>query len=90
MYEEKLLAPAQAFYRGLSDAERAEIDRLIAILRLDPKIDGLYKFEIQLQPVVGTIYDNGSWVITYRIVDNYVIEIWGIERADPGRRRRRR
>jgi hypothetical protein len=40
MYEEKLLAPAQAFYRGLSDAERAEIDRLIAILRLDRRSMG--------------------------------------------------
>ena len=81
---------ARAFYNSLDALGQAEVTRIIALITLDPWIDGVTKFEYVSQVVVLTAYDDGDWVILYRILDDRVIQLWAIERADPERRRRRR
>jgi hypothetical protein len=83
VFEAALRAPARAFRDSLDERDRAEVDRLIALIELDPYIDNVHKFLFQINDRIVTIYDNGTWRIGYRIVDNWVVEILSIRRIDP-------
>ena len=85
----KVLRAAEDFFLSLDEADRAEVRRIIGILRIDPYIDGVYKLPFPAQVVVLTVYDNGSWVVLYRFLDNETIQIWAIQRGDPAWRARR-
>ncbi len=90
VFDYVLLPEPRRFLFGLDPDERAEIDRRIEFLCADPYADGVRKFVFPSQVLILTVYDDGDWVIVYRLLENFVIQILGIERADPARRRRRR
>lgn len=81
---------ARRFYESLTGTEKEEVERILALLQSDPWVDSVTKFVMAAQVVVLTVYDDGRWVVVYRFLNNVVLHIWGIERADPARRQRRR
>lgn len=83
MFEAVILPPAQAYRATLDERDRAEVDRLIVLIELDPYIDGVHKFLFQINDRIVTIYDNGTWRIGYHSVDNRFVEIYSIKRIDP-------
>lgn len=68
-------ADAKRFYEGLDEADQAEIDRLIGLLQSDPWVDDIHKFVYPSEVVVLTVYDDGRWVILYRLLENHIIHI---------------
>lgn len=85
MYTVSVRDAPERFFKALNETDQAAVDRLVGLIRLDPKIDGVHKFMFASEVVIFTVYDNGSWTIIYRI-DGTDIQIWGIERSDPERR----
>ena len=80
---------ARAFLNSLGALDQAEITRIVTLLRADPWTDGSTKFQFVSQVVVLNVYDDGEWVVVYCIRDeDRLIQIWGVERSDPERRRR--
>ena len=81
---------ARRFYESLSGTEKEEVENILALLQSDPWVDSVTKFVMPAQVVVLTVYDDRRWVVVYRFLNNLVLHIWAIERADAGRRQRRR
>lgn len=54
--------------------------RLIALIELDPRIDGIHKIVIDLEDIHFTVYNNGVWQIAYNLVDNRFVEVTAIAR----------
>jgi hypothetical protein len=80
MFEAILVGGAIDAYEALSALDRAEVDRLIGIIELEPGIDELHKVQVPIPPDTLTAYDSGTWRIVYKLVDNAFVEIWGISR----------
>lgn len=84
---EAWLSPAARRYRErLSESERAEIDQIINLIELDPAIDGRYIFLFKPANQTYALYDNNRWRITFRIVEQRVIDVAAISRVDPRHR----
>lgn len=66
------------------------MDDILDAICHDPYIDGVRKFLFPPQVLILTVYDDGRWAIVYRLLENLVIQVLGIEYADPLRRLRRR
>jgi hypothetical protein len=58
VFEAVLLAEARAARDVLSDAERANVDRILHLLELNPWADGVTKFTVVLSGVGVGIYDD--------------------------------
>ena len=69
---------------ALHEYERNEVDQLLALIELDPYEDGIHKFKVLVAPLIMTVYDNGTWRITYRIVHPFV-EVYSIRRSGQAR-----
>ena len=85
LFDVMFLAPAADYVTGLPEADQAEVRRLVSILRLNPFIDGIYKFPFPGGGLVLTVYDNGSWHVIYRFLNEITIQIWSIHRTDSTR-----
>lgn len=81
MFEAVILEPARSYRLQLDEDDRAEVDRLIALIELDPRIDGVHKFIIAIEHIHFTVYNNGTWQIAYSIVDSATIAIRAIARV---------
>ncbi|MGH2603637.1 MAG: hypothetical protein ACRDJ9_30160 [Dehalococcoidia bacterium] len=81
MFEAVFRGGARISYECLDVFDRAEIDHIIRLIELNPYLDGVHKIEIVIAPLVLQAYDNGTWQITYRIVEPF-IEIYGVKRAE--------
>ena len=80
---ESVLSPgARQAYERLSDADRAEVDRLIRLIELDPWADDVHKIEAGLDDQLWTTYNNGTWVIGYTLPDDATVAIRGISRVN--------
>jgi hypothetical protein len=62
----------------------------LADICLDPFVDGVRKFLFSAEVLVFTVYDDSRWVILFRLINDAVVQVYAIERADPERRQRRR
>jgi hypothetical protein len=71
---------ARAAYGRLDAFERAEVDHIIRLIELGPYVEDDRKITVIVSPLVLNAYDNGTWQITYRVVDPFV-EIYGIARV---------
>jgi hypothetical protein len=80
MFEAVLKGQSRAQRAALNPEDRAEVDRLIGLIELDPWLDGVHKFQIVVEPFIMNAYDNRIWQIVYRIADNAFIEVYGIRR----------
>lgn len=79
MYEAVFRGGARASYNALEIDERAEVDHIIRLIELNPYIDGVHKVKVVVAPLVLWAYDNGTWRVTYRLVEPFV-EIYSIRR----------
>jgi hypothetical protein len=78
------LETAREDYLALSEANQATIDGLIDLIRVDPWIDPAnhkYRFPTTVFDLIA--YDDGVWPVMYHILDDSVVELWAVERADP-------
>jgi hypothetical protein len=81
MFEAVSCGGARAAYQQLDLFERAEVDHIIRLIELGPYHVDACRTRVSVPPLVLSAYDNGTWQITYRIVDPF-IEIYGITRVD--------
>jgi hypothetical protein len=80
VFETVLLPEARAARDALSHAERADVDRVLRLLELNPWADGVTRFTLVLGGVGMGVYDDERWEIVYRILDDRFIEVVGISR----------
>ena len=66
---------------SLNDIEQADLRRLIDRLCADPWVDGERKLDLRTEDVPRILYDDGEWSIVYGIINQPVLEIWGIARS---------
>jgi len=66
----------------MSQAARQELESIVGEPCTDPWPDGLRKFNMGPQLSEFTLFFDGHWSIVYRVVDNSVVEIAGIDRFD--------
>jgi hypothetical protein len=81
VYEAAIIGRAREQWSRLNAADQEEVRRLIQLIELDPRIDGVHKFVIAVEDIAFTVYNNGIWQIAYSIVDNASIEVTGIARV---------
>jgi hypothetical protein len=80
VFEHILLGRSREQYDALGPAEQDEVDTIIHELERDPWRDGRRKVELVMAPVVISLWDDGRWRISYRVVDNRFVEIYAIRR----------
>jgi hypothetical protein len=81
MFEAVSRGGARAAYDQLDHFERAEVDHIIRLIELAPHVADAHRISVVVPPLVLSAFDNGTWQITYRVVDPF-IEIYGIQRTD--------
>jgi hypothetical protein len=81
VFEFVLLGRARAQYEALDPDERADADRVIRLLEMNPWIDGVIKAEILVAPLVLSAFNDGRWRMIYRVVNGRFIEIFAITRV---------
>ena len=71
---------ARAAYDTLSEVDRAQVDRRIDFLCLNPYPDDEVKFAIdEGEEMTGVYFDDNEWALTYYIFDKgWFIEIWAL------------
>lgn len=80
MREAILLSAARAYADLMSEVERADLDRRIVRLEVDPSVDDRTTFG--LPDVSGFfIYDDGIWRMTYAVPDDATVVIRSIKHA---------
>lgn len=84
MFEAVLLPEAEKGRDLLDSADRAEVNRIIRLLELDPWSDDETKATITLGGIGFGVYDDGRWEVVYRVLDNRFIEVAGISRRIQG------
>lgn len=83
LFEAAIIGPAVDISNQLDERDRREVRRLIALIELDPRIDGSHKVMISVEDIHFTVYNNGIWQIAYSVVDNAFIQVTGIARVGP-------
>jgi hypothetical protein len=68
----------------MSQAERQELESIVGELCVDPWPDGLRTFDMGPELPEFTLFFDGHLSIVYRVVDNSVVEIAGIDQFDLG------
>ncbi|MGH2586083.1 MAG: type II toxin-antitoxin system RelE family toxin [Dehalococcoidia bacterium] len=81
MFEYVFLGRARAQYDALSPDEQEDVDRAIRLLELDPWHDGITKRDLPVPPLILSVYDDGRWRLSYRVVDHRFVEIYAIGRV---------
>jgi hypothetical protein len=81
VFEAILRGGARAMRAAFDERDRDEVDRLLALIELDPYEDDLHKFKTLVAPLVMNVYDNEAWRITYRVVHPFA-EVYSIRRSD--------
>jgi hypothetical protein len=81
MFEAVSRGGARAAYDSLDLVERTEVDHIIRLIEIGPYADDAHRMTVAVPPLVLCAYDNGTWQVTYRVVDPF-IEIYGINRTD--------
>jgi hypothetical protein len=84
-----LQAPARQFYEEIATpTERARLDDIIYLLRLDPGVDGELRFTYDLEApeAGGRIFYDGFFWLVYRMLNNWTMSILniGFEEEIPG------
>ena len=80
MFEHILLGRSREQYDALVSDEQDQVDAIIRELERDPWRDGRRKVELVVAPVVISLWDDGRWRISYRVVDNRFVEVYAIRR----------
>jgi hypothetical protein len=81
MFEAVSRGGTHAAYDQLDLVERAEVDHIIRLIELGPYAVDAHRVIVAVPPLVLSAYDNGTWLITYRVVEPF-IEIYGIKRIE--------
>lgn len=81
LFEHVFLGGAPAQYDALNAEDQEDVDRAIRLLESDPRHDGVTKRDLPLPPIIISIYDDGRWRISYRVVDDRFLEIYAINRV---------
>lgn len=81
MFEAISRGGARTAYGRLDLFERAEVDHIIRQIERAPYVDDAHRMMVAVPPLVLSAFDNGTWQITYRIVEPF-IEIYSIKRID--------
>lgn len=80
MFEAFFPPPVRSAYDSLPDPDKADIDRIVGLLELNPWGDDMIKYALTLGRQTAGIYDDGRWEVVYRVVDDRFIEILGFSR----------
>ena len=80
MFEAVFLGRSRRQYDALTWREQAEVDQIIRLIELDPRVDNLRTFVYLHEGSVMRIYDDGRWQIAYRVVEDRYVEVYGITR----------
>ena len=83
MFEAVFRGQFRCQFDALSEAERAEVERLIRLIETDPHVDNVHKAEILVAPLILRVYDNRIWRIVYRVVVDRFIELFAVTRIWP-------
>jgi hypothetical protein len=81
LFEHVFLGRARQQYEALSAEEQEDLDRAIRLLESDPTHDGATKRDLPVPPIIISLFDDGRWRISYRVVDDRFLEIYAIGRA---------
>jgi hypothetical protein len=81
VFEAIYLPEARATREALSDEERADIDRIVRLIEINPWADDTTKFAVRIGRWMAGVYDDDRWEVVYRVVDDRFIEIAGINRV---------
>jgi hypothetical protein len=71
---------ARAKHGALNADERADLDRILRQLELNPWRDGVTKFTVFVRGQLVGVYDDGAWEVAYRVVDDRFLEVVGFTR----------
>ncbi len=82
MVEAVLWEAAAAYRATLTPDERAEVDRIIHLIELDPSIDGIHKVLIEYDGRAFTAYNNGRWHVGFSLLDGATVAITGIRKIE--------
>ena len=80
MFEAVLLPEARAVRDALREEDRADINRIVRLLELNPWADGTVKFTMSIGRWAAGVYDDGRWEVVYRVIDERFIEVIGMSR----------
>ncbi|MBI2760130.1 MAG: hypothetical protein HYX51_01725 [Chloroflexi bacterium] len=81
MFEVIYLPAARATRESLSEGERADVDRIVRLIEINPWADDTTKFAVRIGRWMAAVYDDDYWEIVYRVVDDHFVEIVGINRV---------
>ena len=80
MFEAIYLPAARATREALSEEQRADIDRIVRLIEINPWADDTTKFAVRIGRWTAGLYDDDRWEIVYRVVNDRFVEVVGINR----------
>lgn len=75
------MTKAEAFYVNASAPDRAEIDRLLHNLCLDPRVNHRTTFVLSYPPAILTLYSDSRFRIIYGLPDAETLKVYIIAPA---------
>ena len=81
LFEHVFLGRARAQYDALTTDDQEDVDRAIRLLKSEPGHDGVIKRELPVPPIIISVYDDGRWRMSYRVVGDRFLEIYAISRV---------